>query len=600
MRKSFIRLILISLALAVALTAGCSSSTRNPEEKFVTVVVESSPDYYCAESVVRAKKNSDVTVRLTAGANDTFGGVDYADYEFTQSVSGNQQLIDLTLHRVRYSTVISPEIKRGVTSPEGAAAYYSNDGTDEVQYSAMSDAHLRFNTRAADRKFIREGFVQTGWNTQADGKGTHIGFGSRYDKGENIALYAEWEKACAEENFVYTLKDNRATVVKYTGTDKDLVIPRTLGGCRVANISSGAVTDRSFGKIVLPDTVARIMPRAFERVTAEEIYLFDTPSFVAHDSFESCTFTTLHINAARAPYYSGTYFDAFTDKCDRLISIADEKKIILAAGSSTRFGFDSALLDAEFEDYEIVNMGVFAYANMLPEYMIISSYAKAGDILVSTPEFDTVETQFCTTTDIDYAIFAMVESNYDLFARIDCKLITNVIPAFADHIARRYGTSLSYDISAYDFDEDGNPCEEPSYNKYGDYVVPRPNNEELKLFGTRRACYNKKYFPEEYIESLNDAYALFTEKGVTVLFEYSPRSRTSITDDSDYLTAAELGLYLENQLTVPVIGQIEDSLMSAYYFFGTDNHLSDDGVQIYTKRVTEEIKKYLYTHPERN
>ena len=85
-----------------------------------------------------------------------------------------------------------------------------------------------------------------------------------------------------------------------------------------------------------------------------------------------------------------------------------------------------------------------------------------------------------------------------------------------------------------------------------------------------------------------------------MLFEYSPRSRTSITDDSDYLTAAELGLYLENQLTVPVIGQIEDSLMSAYYFFGTDNHLSDDGVQIYTKRVTEEIKKYLYTHPERN
>lgn len=63
--------------------------------------------------------------------------------------------------------------------------------------------------------------------------------------------------------------------------------------------------------------------------------------------------------------------------------------------------------------------------------------------------------------------------------------------------------------------------------------------------------------------------------------------------DSDEDFVAALGKYLEEKLCVPVIGEIADSLMSEYYFYNTDNHLSDDGVQIYTKRVINNIKNYL-------
>ena len=43
--------------------------------------------------------------------------------------------------------------------------------------------------------------MQTGWNTQADGSGAHIGFGSRSDSSE---LYAEWEKETDSQYFSYS------------------------------------------------------------------------------------------------------------------------------------------------------------------------------------------------------------------------------------------------------------------------------------------------------------------------------------------------------------------------------------------------------------
>ena len=581
----------------LVLFAGCHTATDLPDDRFVTIVVESSSDYTCSESVIHAQKNSDVSINLSIDADDSFSDIDYPDYLFTQRTIGDKKRVAITLRTVRYSLIVTPKIKHNdwnseLADQDGVVTYYANDGTTKAQYERISQAHLRFNTLTAMNLFQRDGYVQIGWNTQPDGSGTHIGFGSRCDRENRVALYAEWIKSSDETLFEYTAENGKATITKYNGHEAILVIPRTLGGNLVTEIAPNAVTGASFDKIVLPDTMKRIKSKAFTNVKTNDLTLFDNLSSIAHDSFADCSFVSFHINAARFPGYSGTYFDVFSDKCDRLISIADQKKLVLVAGSSTRFGFDSNLLSSAFPDYEVANMGVFAYANMLPEYLIILSYLQEGDIMLSTPEFDTIETQFCTTTDISYIIFAMVEGNYDLFARIDCNLLTNVIPAFSQHIATPY-LYRSYEITAYDYDEDFVPCDTPSYNIYGDYILPRHNNDELKLFGERRAFFHKRYFPMEYINSLNAVYKMFTDKGVTVLFEYSPRSQSSITEDSNSATITELGSYLKERINVPIIGTIEECLMWEYYFFGTDNHLSDDGVQIYTRRVIRDIKQYF-------
>ena len=97
------------------------------------------------------------------------------------------------------------------------------------------------------------------------------------------------------------------------------------------------------------------------------------------------------------------------------------KKIVLFSGSSTRFGYDREMIDRAFPDYEVVNMGVFAYSPALPQLELIRSCMKEGDILLDSPEFDAANRQFCYQKELDYATFAMMESNYDAFAGLDLR-----------------------------------------------------------------------------------------------------------------------------------------------------------------------------------
>ena len=54
----------------------------------------------------------------------------------------------------------------------------------------------------------------------------------------------------------------------------------------------------------------------------------------------------------------------------------------------------SALLDEALPDYQVVNMGVFAYTNATPQLLLILDCMQAGDILLDSPEFDAAQRQF--------------------------------------------------------------------------------------------------------------------------------------------------------------------------------------------------------------
>ena len=108
----------------------------------------------------------------------------------------------------------------------------------------------------------------------------------------------------------------------------------------------------------------------------------------------------------------------------------DKKKIVLFSGSSTRFGYDSEMIDQAFPDYEVVNMGVFAYSPALPQLELIRSCMKEGDVLLDSPEFDAANRQFCYQKELDYATFAMMESDYDVFAQLDLREYKQIFHCF--------------------------------------------------------------------------------------------------------------------------------------------------------------------------
>ena len=78
-----------------------------------------------------------------------------------------------------------------------------------------------------------------------------------------------------------------------------------------------------------------------------------------------------------------------------------------------------------------------------------------------------------------------------------------------------------------------------------------------------------------------------------MFFTYSPRSQRSICSDSDSASIRALGQAFRERLHVPVISSIEDSLMDAFYFYGTDNHLTTEGAAIHTKAVIADLQRAL-------
>lgn len=142
--------------------------------------------------------------------------------------------------------------------------------------------------------------------------------------------------------------------------------------------------------------------------------------------------------------------------------------------------------------------------------------------------------------------------------------------------------------------------EKPSYNEYGDYVIYRPNSaKEAPIYGLP-VNYTVNAFPKEtLVDSMNKEFEKFLDRGIKVYFTYSPRNKYALSKDSTPEERTRLDEYLKKNLKVPVISELEDSLYTGTYLYGTDNHLSTEGVQIRTEKVIRDLKEQLAKEGEK-
>ena len=183
--------------------------------------------------------------------------------------------------------------------------------------------------------FTREGYILSGWNTEPDGSGTHIGLGSRVLFNEGLTLYAEWIEATEESFFEFA----NGTILSYSGNEDTVAVPETIGGETVKAIASGAFHDLSVRSLLFPPSLETVEDGAFTDCMIETLTLFDRVRTISDTSFSGCTILSLRINAARLPVYSGSYYDTFSDKYDYLLSLSGQRKLVLFSGSSGRYGY---------------------------------------------------------------------------------------------------------------------------------------------------------------------------------------------------------------------------------------------------------------------
>lgn len=572
MKKRLVKFTSFFLGVLCLLSFSACNDHLRPQNRQCTVLIESGTGFKAETPVKTIHRGEDVSFQINMEKGYSISCVDYPNSTLDEQTNG----YTVTLHRVYYSTVVTIQTTKETIS-------YC-DGEKEVKL-AYSIGHMRANAEGFGL-FQRNGFTQVGWQ---DETGRKIGFGHRFEK-ETKRLFAFWEKQSPNELFEFEKENGYISITAFEGNDT-CVVPEQIEGLPVKKIKRGAFQNKTLEKLIFPPTITVVEKQAFQHTTIDELTFFDGVTELSDESFSSSIVKRVDLQAMRKPVYSGNYFDTFTDKMDRLISLKEKKKIVLFSGSSARFGYDSKAIDEAFEEYEVVNMGVFAYTNAMPQLDLIRDYMKEGDILLHAPEFDTIDTQFCTTNQIDKNLFSMTESNYVLLGLLDLTGYSHFFDAYYEYQRMRNDMQeRDYDTTARDYDEDGNNTSYLCYNAYGDYIAPRPNAERDEMHRPIPADYTISSFPIEKIEALNEVYRSFTAKGIDVYFSYAPRNRSSLTEESTLEKRAELEMYLNETISVPIISKMEDYLLSGVYFYEIDNHLSDEGVALRTKQIIMDLK----------
>ena len=579
-RIRFFRLFFLILPL---LLSSCHPKVSSPE-RLCRLVLEEGEGFSAESYTASAAPGGEISFFLKEEEGYTIIGSDYEPSTLLRTGEG----VTLTLKDVRYTETVRLTVERS----ELVLCYDPCTGRKEDRVSLpVTPSHLRINT-AGEELFSREGATLCAWNAEEDGSGRECCLGGRILPEEAPVLYAVWENWSPAEDFLV----EEGKILRYLGSSDPVVVPAEIDGETVRTIGEGAFSGCSAKKVILPSTIRTIEDGAFTGASLSDLYLFDSVRFLSDYSFQDCSsLKTLHLNAAEPPVYSGSYYATFADKFDRLSSLAEEPKIVLFSGSSARFGYDSQKIDEAFPEYEVGNMGVFAYTNALPQLELIRTCMAPGDILLLSPEFDAAKRQFCTTHSLDAPFFNLMEADYNLISLLDLREYDLVFTSLREYLSSREGLpGKSYALSPSDFDEEGLPVSTPSYNEYGDYILYRPNApEDTPVYGLP-VPYTRDYYLEDlYLVPFNRELSRFQEDDVTVLLTFSPRNRLAVSQESTPEAVRDLEAYLREKLIVPVISHLEDSLVSGRYLYGTDNHLSTEGVQIRTEAIIRDLKAYL-------
>ena len=553
-------------------------SCVSPQKPKIKVILEDG-DYTTNVNTLELEKGSDFTFNVVLDIHKIIVDTSYSNYSISESLTETRRYDTLTFHNVNYPMVVTLDINDAVEIT------YNNDEINKKEY--VNKTHNRINTNNDYGSFDKSGYALIGWKNEDE----IISLGSRVSVNNNLSLKAIYEKEDESSLYSYEIIDNsRLRITKYLGDSTRITIPRFIDEHQVIQIDSNAFNDLEIEQIVLPRNLSTVSDNAFNNCHINNLVFYDNISTINDASFNNTVIEHIRINAVKDPVYIKSYFGTYADKVDRLIEIKDKKKIILYSGSSTRFGFDSELIDKTFLDYEVVNMGVFAYTVSYPQVEIISKFVIEDDVLISSPEFDAIDKQINLVPHFDKDFIAMCEANYDILSLLSFDKYQYFFSSFKEYQSNRiHLAKCSYLDSPNQYDEDGNRVTSPSYNRYGDYVVYRKNNDSMKPFGVKRAFYNKKYFLKEYLDNFNACFTMLSDKKVSLIYDYSPRMDISISEDSNKETIEELDIYLKENINMEFISSTSISLMSPLYFYATDNHLSTEGVNIRTRRVIDKL-----------
>lgn len=311
-------------------------------------------------------------------------------------------------------------------------------------------------------------------------------------------------------------------------------------------------------------TVRRIVATALAVILAEQVF------------FLICGF-------GLPVQFGDTFMGELKSKYERLKETSG-KRIVLVGGSGVAFDCDSALMDDFFPSYEIVNFGMYAGLGTKAVMDLFENYIHEGDIVILSPEqseqtfsdyfngeymWQAADGAFGMLRDLKSENFEAMLGNFPRFALEKLNYVMKGQKPQADSIYQK-----------------------KSFNTYGDIELDTcrenilPNGYDVN----QKVRFTEDVVQPEFMDYMNDWAKRLEKKGAVVWYRYCPVNKLSVEDMDDL---AAYDVFLRQKLDFPVIGNPENSLMEAEWFFDTNFHLNQPGKEVNTVQLIRDMKAML-------
>lgn len=311
-------------------------------------------------------------------------------------------------------------------------------------------------------------------------------------------------------------------------------------------------------------TVRRIVATALAVILAEQVF------------FLICGF-------GLPVQFGDTFMGELKSKYERLKETSG-KRIVLVGGSGVAFDCDSALMDDFFPSYEIVNFGMYAGLGTKAVMDLSENYIHEGDIVILSLEQS--EQTFSDYFNGEY-MWQAADGAFGMLRDLKSENFEAMLGNFPRFALEK----LNYVMKGQKPQTDS-IYQKKSFNTYGDIELDTcrenilPNGYDVN----QKVRFTEDVVQPEFMDYMNDWAKRLEKKGAVVWYRYCPVNKLSVEDMDDL---AAYDVFLRQKLDFPVIGNPENSLMEAEWFFDTNFHLNQPGKEVNTVQLIRDMKAML-------
>lgn len=311
-------------------------------------------------------------------------------------------------------------------------------------------------------------------------------------------------------------------------------------------------------------TVRRIVATALAVILAEQVF------------FLICGF-------GLPVQFGDTFMGELKSKYERLKETSG-KRIVLVGGSGVAFDCDSALMDDFFPSYEIVNFGMYAGLGTKAVMDLSENYIHEGDIVILSLEQS--EQTFSDYFNGEY-MWQAADGAFGMLRDLKSENFEAMLGNFPRFALEK----LNYVMKGQKPQTDS-IYQKKSFNTYGDIELDTcrenilPNGYDVN----QKVRFTEDVVQPKFMDYMNDWAKRLEKKGAVVWYRYCPVNKLSVEDMDDL---AAYDVFWRQKLDFPVIGNPENSLMEAEWFFDTNFHLNQPGKEVNTVQLIRDMKAML-------